>query len=159
MIHKSLFSTKSTIAKSTIAFLIAILLASIVAMPAFATGGVINTSGYGDGYYYECTYTPAPQMASHHYGKGHYYVDGYHVACTYTDVVKKQANHGKNKHHGHHGHHGHHKHCVHTVQQGDNLSSIAAHYGTTFTRLAQKNHLEYPYYLYVGNVLKVPCRH
>lgn len=42
-----------------------------------------------------------------------------------------------------------------TVKSGDNLSSIASAYGTTYAKLASLNGIRYPYTIYVGEKLKV----
>lgn len=44
---------------------------------------------------------------------------------------------------------------TYTVQSGDNLSTIASKYGTSYQTLAQLNGISNPNYLYVGQVLKV----
>ena len=44
----------------------------------------------------------------------------------------------------------------HRVRSGESLSSIATHYGVSFTQLAQQNELRHPYRLRVGQVLEVP---
>jgi len=83
-------------AKLGAAALIATLVLTTFVMPAFATSdGVLNTSGYGDGYYYECTYTPSQaKMAAYSSGNYHsYHANGYHVECRYdynVAPVKKE---------------------------------------------------------------------
>jgi LysM repeat protein len=47
---------------------------------------------------------------------------------------------------------------IHTVQPGETLSSIAAHYGTVPSALARANHLQDPNLIVVGTKLKVPGR-
>ncbi len=47
--------------------------------------------------------------------------------------------------------------CTYTVQYRDTLYSIAYRYGTTWYALMQANYLYSPYYLFVGQVLRVPC--
>ena len=44
---------------------------------------------------------------------------------------------------------------TYTVQSGDNLSSIAARYGTTYQALAAKNGISNPNLIYPGQVLKI----
>lgn len=44
---------------------------------------------------------------------------------------------------------------TYTVQAGDNLSSIAARYGTTYQALAAKNGISNPDLIYPGQVLKI----
>jgi membrane-bound lytic murein transglycosylase D len=44
----------------------------------------------------------------------------------------------------------------HRVRNGETLSSIAASYGVSFTRLAKQNSLRQPYRLRVGQMLEVP---
>ena len=50
---------------------------------------------------------------------------------------------------------GHHGGCYYTVQEGDNLSRIAARFGTTYTYLAQVNHLSNPRVIIPGQRLYV----
>jgi len=178
MIHKFSFDSirQSRTARFILSGLIALAMILTVAMPTFAwADDVLMSSGYTDTYYYECTYTPTyEKKAEYHDGTYHsYYIDGYHVECTYIDIEPKPQPRAKPKHghhgHGHHGHHGHghhghghghhNYHCTYTVQQGDNLSTIADYYGTTYQHLGHANHLPYPYYLNVGDVLYVPCHY
>lgn len=42
-----------------------------------------------------------------------------------------------------------------SVKSGDNLSSIAAKFGTTWTKLASLNNIKYPYTIYIGENIKV----
>ena len=44
---------------------------------------------------------------------------------------------------------------TYTVRSGDNLSSIAARYGTTYQALAAKNGISNPNLIYPGQVLKI----
>ncbi|HEX2938920.1 MAG TPA: glucosaminidase domain-containing protein [Ruminiclostridium sp.] len=44
---------------------------------------------------------------------------------------------------------------TYTVQKGDCLSRIAAKYGTTYQKLAQKNGINPPYTIYVGQKIKI----
>jgi len=176
-------------AKLGAAALIATLVLTTFVMPAFATSdGVLNTSGYGDGYYYECTYTPSQaKMAAYSSGNYHsYHANGYHVECRYdynVAPVKKEPQRPvasqsqqpvvsqpqrpvasqpqrpvasqpprpqQNAHQRYN--------CTYTVQRGDHLGSIAHYYGTTYVLLGEANHLKYPYYIFPGNVLHVPCK-
>jgi len=43
--------------------------------------------------------------------------------------------------------------AVYQVQMGDTLYSVARHYGTDYRRLARRNHIEYPYHIYIGQRL------
>jgi N-acetylmuramoyl-L-alanine amidase len=45
---------------------------------------------------------------------------------------------------------------IHTVQAGETLSSIAAHYGTSASALGRLNHLKDPNLIVIGTSLKVP---
>jgi LysM repeat protein len=47
--------------------------------------------------------------------------------------------------------------CTYTVVKGDTLAAIATKYGTTVEALAEKNRIPYPYYIYPGQQLSVPC--
>ncbi len=47
--------------------------------------------------------------------------------------------------------------CVYTVQKGDTLGAIAAKYGTSVEALAERNRIPYPYNIYAGQQLSVPC--
>jgi len=142
------------------------------AVAKLGADGILRTSGYGDGYYYECTYTPShAKKAAYSSGNYHsYYSNGYHVECNYTyDVapVKKapqmpaasempaaSQNRPAAPQQSHHYYS-----CTYTVMQGDNISSIANYYGITYTRLAKANYLKYPYYIFPGDVLHVPCKY
>ncbi|KGH67058.1 hypothetical protein X291_01590 [Oenococcus oeni IOEB_C23] len=42
-----------------------------------------------------------------------------------------------------------------TVKSGDNLSSIALEYGTTYQKLASLNSIKSPYVIYVGQTLRI----
>ena len=44
---------------------------------------------------------------------------------------------------------------TYTVRAGDNLSAIAAKYGTTYQALAAKNGISNPNLIYPGQVLKI----
>lgn len=45
--------------------------------------------------------------------------------------------------------------CTYTVRAGDNLSAIAARYGTTYQAIASKNNIANPNLIYPGQVLKI----
>ena len=42
-----------------------------------------------------------------------------------------------------------------TVKAGDTLGSIAARYGTTYTKLAQRNGITNPNVIYVGQKIRI----
>lgn len=46
-----------------------------------------------------------------------------------------------------------------TVQSGDTLLYIAQKYGTTLRLLAQANNLDYPYFVYTGQILTIPMEY
>lgn len=159
---------QSVAAKLGAAALIATLVLTAFVMPAFATSnGVLSTSGHGDGYYYECTYTPS-QMKQAAYSSGNYsshHANGYHVECNYTYNVAPanktqqmpethQPRHKAPRQNSHNRYN-----CTYTVQQGDNLNDLARRFGTTPQRIGKSSYLIYPYYVYPGNVLNVPCIH
>ncbi len=47
--------------------------------------------------------------------------------------------------------------CTYTVKGGDTLGRIAGQYNTTVAQLASMNGIANPNFIYVGQVLKVPC--
>lgn len=48
---------------------------------------------------------------------------------------------------------------IYTVKPGDNLSSIAARYGTTYQTLASYNNIENPNLIYAGQKIRIPVGH
>lgn len=47
---------------------------------------------------------------------------------------------------------------TYTVKRGDTLSGIAGHFNTTYTKLAQINHLSNPNHIYIGQVLQLKAQ-
>ena len=65
--------------------------------------------------------------------------DGIVGKMTWTELLKAPA-----------------KYIVYTVQRGDNLSKIAARYGTTVAKIAELNGIYTPNLIYIGQKLKIP---
>ena len=47
---------------------------------------------------------------------------------------------------------------VHIVRRGENLTCIAAYYGTSVQAIARANGLRNPNYIWAGQRLQIPCR-